>query len=130
MEYLALLFTLTTLAVSIGIFFQLTEIRKETKIIMANQEEFDRQMAAVNAALDAVGSSIKSEAQEVKDFIAANVGVDTSALDGVVTRLEGVAVSVNDIFTPPIVTPAAESPAEEAAETPAEESAETPASSI
>lgn len=81
---------------------------------MSTQAEFDAKITAANAALDAIGTSVTSEAQQIRDFIAANPSVDTSALDGVVGRLETVAGSVGAIFEPPAADPPAE-------ETPAEE---------
>ena len=68
---------------------------------MANQEEFDAQIARANAALENVGTAIATEGQQIRDFIAANPSVDTSALEGVVTNLEAVANSVAGIFEAP-----------------------------
>lgn len=67
---------------------------------MSNQENFDRQIESANAALETIATSITSEAQQIREYIAANQGVDTSALDGVVERLESVAGNVAGIFEP------------------------------
>lgn len=65
------------------------------------QEEFDAQIAAANTSLDDAATAVTNEAQQISDFIAMHPGIDTSALSGVVTRLQGVATSVGNIFTPP-----------------------------
>lgn len=79
--------------------------------IMSAQEDFDAKITAANAAIDAVGVAVAAEAAQVAAFIAANPSVDTSALSGVVTRLEALDESVNTVFddnpTPP---PPAEEP--------------------
>jgi hypothetical protein len=78
---------------------------------MATQAEFDAQIQAANEKLDALGVAIQAEADQVAAAIAAlPAGVDTSALDGVVTRLGAAADSVVNIFTPPDTTPAEPAP--------------------
>jgi len=84
------------------IVFQNYKMKGDLIYIMATQEEFDAKITAANEALDAIGVAVTAEAKQVADFIAAQPkSVDTSALDGVVTRLGGVAASVSDVFTPP-----------------------------
>ena len=69
---------------------------------MASQAEFDAQVQAANDKLDALGTAIQAESDQIAAFIASQpAGVDTSALDGVVTRLGAAADSVSGIFTPP-----------------------------
>jgi septal ring factor EnvC (AmiA/AmiB activator) len=95
---------------------QLNKINRRLDQIMATQEEFDAQIAAANASLDSISTdltnisaAITAEAQQISDFIASlPAGTDTSALDGVVTRLgttadslSGTADAVGGIFTPP-----------------------------
>lgn len=80
---------------------QLNEIQESLEIIMASQEEFDAKINAANTALDGIATAVAAEAQQIADFIAANPTVDTSALDGVVTRLESVGTSVGLVFEPP-----------------------------
>lgn len=82
---------------------RLNEIQESLEIIMASQEEFDVKINAANAALDGIATAVAAEAQQIADFIAANPTVDTSALDGVVTRLEGVGESIGSVFEPPTV---------------------------
>lgn len=67
-----------------------------------NQDEFNAQIAKATEDLDAIAAAVTAETKEIADFIASlPASVDTSALDGVVTRLGGVAQSVSDVFTPP-----------------------------
>lgn len=73
---------------------------------MANQEEFDAQIARANTSLDGIATAIAAEAAQIQAFIDAHPSTDTSALEGVVTRLETVGTSVGGIFTPPEVTAA------------------------
>lgn len=75
------------------------EIARRLNRIMANQEEFDAQVAALNTKLDGISTQIAAEAQQIRDFITANPGIDTSALDGVATRLDG--LNIGGIFEPP-----------------------------
>ncbi len=85
------------------------KIKENQKIIMSNQAEFDAQIQAANDKLDALGTAVQAEADQVKAFIDSQpAGVDTSALDGVVARLGAAADSVNNIFTPPATEPAPE----------------------
>jgi ABC-type transporter Mla subunit MlaD len=96
------------------------EIKEKLKAIMATQEEFNAQIAAANEKLDAIGTdvtnigtSITAETQQILDFLATlPAGIDTSAMDGVVTRLgaaadslSGTADSISGIFTPPVPAP-------------------------
>lgn len=68
---------------------------------MATQESFDAQIQRANAALQNIGTQIAAEGQEIRDFIAQNPSIDTSALEGVVANLETVGASVEGIFTAP-----------------------------
>lgn len=68
--------------------------------IMANQADFDTKITRANTALDEIATAVAAEAQQISDFIAANPSVDTSALDGVVERLEGVNESIAGVFEP------------------------------
>ena len=81
------------------------EILGRLNQIMANQAEFDEQITTANAALDDIQQKVTAEAQQVADFIAANPQIDTSALTGVVNRLQGVGASVENVFTPPVTEP-------------------------
>jgi hypothetical protein len=96
--------------------FQLFKLRQETKQIIMNQEEFDAQIAAANAALEGVNTSLTDIAAaivaETAEIIAFIEGlppeVDTSALTGVVTNLETANTalstaneSISGIFTAP-----------------------------
>lgn len=98
---------------------QLDRIEEKINTIMANQEEFDEKITQANEALDnvstqltSVSEAIAAESAQINDFILANPTLNTSALDGVVARLNstqettsGLAESVSGIFTPPEVTP-------------------------
>ncbi len=101
----------------------LHQIQEKLDLIMATQEEFDAQIAAANASLDAIatdvtniGAAVTAEAQQIADFIASQpAGVDTSALAPTVDKLNAVAASlagtadaVSGIFTPPAPAPAPE----------------------
>lgn len=82
---------------------------------MATQAEFDAKIDLANETLATIADdvtniqeAITAEAAEIAAFIEANPGIDTSALDGVQTRLTAVADnlgttadSVENIFTPP-----------------------------
>ncbi len=87
----------------------LKDIKRSLQNIMSAQTDFDAKITKANEALDAIGTAIAAEAQQIADFIAANPSVNTSALDGVVSRLESVDESVNTVFdanpTPPQPTP-------------------------
>lgn len=101
MECLWLIFALTGLFLLCSIFNNLNQIQKETKIIMSKQNEFNEKIGSINAAIETVGEAVASEAQQTRDFIASlPPEVDTSALDGIATRLSGLATSVGDIFVP------------------------------
>ena len=65
---------------------------------MSTQAEFDQQLVDLNAKLDAIGVTTTNEAAEVAAFIAANPGVNTSALQGVVDRLTAANAGVDAIF--------------------------------
>lgn len=82
---------------------QLNEIQETLEIIMGNQAEFDAKITAANTALEGITAAIAAEAAQIAEFIAANPAVDTSALDGVVTRLESVGTSIGSVFEPPVV---------------------------
>jgi len=100
MECLWLIVALVAIGLLLSIFNQLRQLNRRTKIIMKTQEEFDAQIAAMKESLDAIPAAIEAEGQQIRDFIAANPGLDTSALDGVVERLGGVAESIGTVFTP------------------------------
>ncbi len=91
-----------TLIVSIIFFAVLrAELLSIKSIIMSNQAEFDSQVANLNTKLDAVSSNVLAEKAEIEAFIAAHPDLDTSALEAVASRLDGIGVSVSDIFTAP-----------------------------
>lgn len=77
------------------------ETLRRLEIIMGRQEDFDTQITAANTALDAIAAAVAAEAQQIADFIAANPAVDTSALSGVVTRLEAADEAIGSVFTAP-----------------------------
>lgn len=103
-----------------------------------SQEQFDQQASRLQAGIDGAVAAIAAEGQQIRDFIASlPPEVDTSALDGIAERLEGVGTHIGEIFTPPAAepvidegnaepTPAAE-PVEEPAATSAEEGGAEPA---
>lgn len=67
-----------------------------------NQEEFDAKIAQANTSLDDIATAITNETQQIIDFIASlPPNTDTSALDGVVTRLSTVSTSIGSVFEPP-----------------------------
>ncbi len=102
MKFLSLITMILLLIGAIVIIFQNKNLKELIKIVMENQAEFDAKITAANEALDAIGAAITAEAAQVSEFIAGlPASVDTSALDGVVSRLGGVAASVSDVFTPP-----------------------------
>ena len=76
---------------------QLTEALNN---IMANQAEFDAKITQANTALDEIAAAVAAETAQIQAFIDANPSVNTSALDGVVSRLEGVNESVAGVFEP------------------------------
>lgn len=85
---------------------QLTYVLRGLEKIMKSQEEFDTQITEANAKLDDLGTAVTAETDQIKAFIEANPSINTSGLDGVVSRLEGVASSVGTIFEPTVpVTP-------------------------
>lgn len=92
------------------VILQLITIFKIRRLQMS-QADFDAKIDAANEALDAIAEAIEAEADQIADFIAAlPEAVDTSALDGVVARLNGVAASVSAVFEPevepePVVEP-------------------------
>jgi ABC-type transporter Mla subunit MlaD len=86
---------------------KLDKIIRNTSKIMATQQEFDLQITAANEKLDALGTAVADEAAQLKAFLdSLPAGVDTSALDGVIERLGGIAESVGGIFTPTENAPA------------------------
>jgi hypothetical protein len=87
---------------------QLDRIEEKIDKVMATQEEFDEQIAAANVALDEIATAIAAETAQIEAYIAANPGVDTSALAGVVARLEGVNENISAVFEPPAEAPPAE----------------------
>lgn len=87
----------------------LQAINELKEILLMTQEDFDAQIADVNAKLDALGADVAAEADEIAAFIAAQPPeVDTSALSGVVDRLTALDDAVKGIFTPPATEPAPE----------------------
>lgn len=86
-------------------FFQIPQklnlILRRLNTIMSTQEEFDTKINEANTALDTISNQIAAEAEQIAQFIRDNPGVNTSALDGVVARLNTTAESVGTIFTPP-----------------------------
>jgi signal transduction histidine kinase len=128
-----------------GLAAVLAKLQTLEDLIKMSQEEFDEKMRLLNEKLDGIGESVTaaataieevrqaviSEGQQIRDFIAAHPDLDTSALDGIVSRLDNVSsslsnqvndlsgldTSVGEIFTPPEPEggePAAEATAEEA----------------
>lgn len=87
---------------------QLEQIQEKLNKIMGLQEDFDAKINAANVALDEIALAVASEAQQIRDFIEAHPQVDTSALDGVLTRLEGVNESIGGVFEPAPVEPPVE----------------------
>lgn len=81
-----------------GLFRSIDKIHRSLDKIMANQQEFDAQIARANAALDTISEQITAEAQQIRDYIDEHPDVDTTALEGVVARLES--VNVSGIFEP------------------------------
>jgi hypothetical protein len=71
------------------------------RLIQMSQEEFDQKIGQIHERFDGVTAAIAAEGQQIREFIAANPSVDTSALQGVLDRFEGLDTSVSDIFTPP-----------------------------
>lgn len=84
-----------------------SDLKKELETMSEKQDEFDAKITAANTALDAIGEAVAAEAKQVADFIATNPQIDTSALDGVVTRLEAVDDSINTVFEPAPTEPPA-----------------------
>ncbi len=82
------------------IFDKLEEITLRLEDIMGKQQEFDVKITRANARLDELSVQLANEAQEIRDYIDAHPEVDTSALDGVVSRLE--ALDPTTVFTPPV----------------------------
>lgn len=84
---------------------------------MSNQAEFDAKITHANEKLDtiangvaAVPAAILAEGDQVRQFILDNPSVDTSALDGVIARLDtaansaaGLAAQIGSVFEPPVV---------------------------
>ncbi len=102
MEVVHLILTAIGVILLAVILIHAQEVKEDLNIIMGLQEDFDAKINAANAALDGIAAAVTAEAQQVADFIAGlPPEVDTSALDGVVTRLGGVADSVSGVFEPP-----------------------------
>lgn len=74
---------------------------------MGTQQHFDEQIANANTKLDAISTAITDEATQIRDFIAQHAAseIDTSALDGVVARLESMSSDVSNIFEETPETP-------------------------
>lgn len=100
MECLWLIIGLITFIMLVSIFSNLNQLRKETKTIMGNQADFDAKIASADTKLDSLSEQIAAEGQQVRDFIAANPSVDTSALDSVVSRLDDLGGGIGSIFEP------------------------------
>lgn len=101
MECLVFIFALIAIILLVSIFNHLNHIRKETKKIMSNQTDFNAKIEAVNTALTSLGTKIADEGQQIRDFIAGLPDeVDTSALDGVLERLNTLSEGVSEIFVP------------------------------
>lgn len=90
------LFALTNTIILVSFVIWLKDI---LETIMATQAEFDAQLARMNTKLDALGTQISDEAQQIRDFIEANPDLDTTGLEAVVSRLD--AIDVSGIFEPP-----------------------------
>lgn len=85
---------------------KLDKLQRSVDKIMKSQEEFDAQITEANTKLDDLSTAVTTETDQIKAFIAANPSVNTTGLDGVITRLEGVATSVGTIFEPAVPVPA------------------------
>lgn len=87
--------------------FELYFIYQEQKRMSEKQDQFDQKISAANEKLDAISTdlakvpeAISSEADEIKRFIEENEDeVDTSALDGVVERLNNLSESTSTLAT-------------------------------
>lgn len=73
----------------------LASLNQLKEIIMGTQADFDAKVEAINAKLDGLATGLSAaeeavhlEAEQVRQFIADNPSVDTSALDGVAERLD------------------------------------------
>lgn len=97
---LILFFGPLTLSALAGLYLFVFQIKRSLKTIMGNQAQFDAQVATLNTKIDAVGEKVTSEAQQIRDFIAANPTVNTEALEGVAARLDNLGSSVAGIFEP------------------------------
>lgn len=64
---------------------------------MPTQEEFNAQVKSINDSIDTLVSAVTAETAQVKAFIDAHPDLDTSALDGVVSRLTDAAAGVEAI---------------------------------
>jgi|GEM_PF-5659301 len=92
---------LDKLADKTGIEHVLKSIERSLHKIMATQAEVDAKVAAANEKLDALGTAIQAEADQVAAALAAlPPSVDISGFDGVVDRLGAAADGVSNIFTP------------------------------
>ena len=75
---------------------QLSEILGRLNI-MPTQDDFDAQVAGINAKIDTLTTAVSDEAAQVQAFIAAHPDLDTSALQGVADRLDALSTSVAQI---------------------------------
>lgn len=92
----------------------LEEIQKINRRLtkMATQADIDALTASVQASTAAIVTKIEEETQEVKDFIAANPSIDTSALSNAVAGLESIAADVDNILPDAPAEPPVEPPVE------------------
>lgn len=102
----------------------LAAINQLKETIMANQADFDAKVAAINSKLDELGTGLSAveeavhlEAEQIRQFIADNPTIDTSALDEVAARLDtassdvaNLSNSVAGIFEPAAPDESSEEP--------------------
>lgn len=115
MDCLYIIFMFTMVVFSIIILINQHKIKGDLKKIMGQQEEFNAKITAANEALNGIATSqgeiadaIAAEAEQIAEFIRTHPGIDTTALDGVVTRLttanESLATvneAISNVFEPP-----------------------------
>lgn len=95
-----IIYTIMMIAFAVIVMIQLKQIKGDIKTIMGQQEEFNAKITAANEALDSIGAAVTAEAEQIAEFIRTHPGIDTSSLDGVVTRLQGVSENIGTIFEP------------------------------
>lgn len=115
MECLVLILGLIAIILLYSIFSNLNQIRKETKAMSNKQAEFNSKVDAINAGLETLTSALTSEASQIRDAIAGEA-IDITALDGVATRLAGLAETVNNLVVAPVEVEEEETPADAAAD--------------